>query len=249
MGPGAKSTRGWDAERGVSMLQREKEDAHDYRYFPDPDLPPVHTDEACLGAARAAVGEPVLARMDRYAREAGVSGAEAAALAEERETALLYDRIVDGLASEGDDRAQSARLAANLLLQGGLRLANERAVPLHALGFTQAQAMAIVRLRLAGDISANSMDELLGMCCEEPGADARGLAEARGMLLVRDAGQLETWCDEVIAEQSAVAQQVREGKVQAVGRLIGAVMARSGGAADAKAVREKLLHRLGQSSP
>ncbi len=86
MGPGAKSTRGWDAERGVSVLQREKEDAHDYRYFPDPDLPPVFVDGAWLEGVRAGVGEALLSRMDRYAAEAGVGGAEATALAEERGT-------------------------------------------------------------------------------------------------------------------------------------------------------------------
>jgi aspartyl-tRNA(Asn)/glutamyl-tRNA(Gln) amidotransferase subunit B len=245
MGPGAKSTRGWDAERGVSVLQREKEDAHDYRYFPDPDLPPVFVDGAWLEGVRAGVGEALLSRMDRYAAEAGVGGAEATALAEERGTALLYDEVVDGLAAGGCDRAAAARLAANLLLQGGLRRANERGVAVHELGFTPAQAMAIVRLREAGDISANAMEELLGLCCEDPGAEVRGLARERGLLLVRDEGRLEAWCDEVIAELGPVAQQVREGKVQAVGRLIGAVMARSGGSADAKTVRETLLRKLG----
>lgn len=246
MGPGAKSTRGWDAERGVSVLQREKEDAHDYRYFPDPDLPPVFVDDAWLGRVRETVGEPMLARLDRYVAEAGVTGAEAAALAEERGTALLYDGVVDGLAGSGADRAAVARLAANLLLQGGLRLANERGVAVHELGFGAGQAAEIVRLREAGEISANAMEALLARCCDDPGGDVRAMAEEGGLLLVRDAGQLEAWCDEVIAEQAAAAQKVRDGNVQAVGPLIGAVMSRSGGAADARAVREALLRKLGR---
>lgn len=245
MGLGAKSTRGWDAERGRTVLQREKEDAHDYRYFPDPDLPPVFVDGAWVERVGAGVGELPLARMDRYVGEAGVGSAEATALAEERETALLYDRVVDGLVLEGCDRGAVARQAANLLLQAGLRRANERGVAVSELGFTADQAMAIVRLREDGLISSGAMDELLGLCCLDAGADVRALAAEHGLLLVRDAGQLGVWCDEVIAEHAEAAQSVRDGKMQAVGRLIGAVMAKSGGSADAKAVRAALLEKLG----
>lgn len=245
MGPGAKSTRGWDAERGVTVLQREKEDSHDYRYFPDPDLPPVRVGEAWVEGVRSGLPELPLARMDRYVAEAGVTGAEAAALAEERETHLLYDQMVDALVVDGCDRGAVARQAANLILQAGLKRANERGVPVSELGFSAAQGAAIVRLREEGEIGAAAMDELLGLCCDDPAADVRALARERGLLLVRDAGQLSSWCDEVIAEQAAVAERVRGGNMPAVGRLIGAVMAKSGGSADAKAVRAALLEKLG----
>jgi len=247
MGRGAKSTRGWDADRGVTTPQREKEDAHDYRYFPDPDLPPVFVDGAWVERVGAGLGELPLARMDRYVAQAGVGSAEATALAEEPGTALLYDRIVDGLVQEGSDRGAAARQSANLLLQAGLRRANERGVTVGELGFTAAQAMAIVRLREDGAIGSGAMDELLGRCCLDAGADVAALAAARGLLVVRDEARLGAWCDEVIAEQPETAQSVREGKMQAVGRLIGAVMAKSGGSADAKAVREALLKKLGQA--
>jgi aspartyl-tRNA(Asn)/glutamyl-tRNA(Gln) amidotransferase subunit B len=247
MGPGAKSTRGWDADRGVTTLQREKEDAHDYRYFPDPDLVPVRVDREWLARLTQSLPELPLARMRRYVEAMGLSSSEAAALVEERELCLLYDSVVDSLAAEGLGRGGIARHAANLLLQAGQKRANERGVPVTELGFTRTQAAAIVRLREEGAISAGAMDELLGACCDDGAADPAALAAARGLLIVRDEGQLEAWCDEVIAAQPDVAEQVRAGKVQAAGRLIGAVMQKSGGSADAKAVREMLLAKLGQS--
>ena len=245
MGPGAKTTRGWDADRGVTVVQREKEDAHDYRYCPDPDLPTVTVDRAWQERVRDALPELPLARMDRYASEAGASGAEASALVEERETAELYDAIVECLTREGRARDAVARPAANLVLQHGMKLANARGVAVHTLGFGAAQAAGIVAMRADGDIAAAAVDELLEACCDTRNADPRTLAHDRGLLIVRDSAQLGRWCDEVIAEQPDVAAQVREGKVQAVGRLIGAVMARAGGSADAKEARAMLLDRLG----
>ncbi len=244
LGAGTKTTRGWDAERRVTLVQREKEDAHDYRYFPDPDLPEVCVDEAWCERVRAGVPELPLARMDRYAAEAGVSGAEAAALVEERETAQLYDAIVDGLVETGRTRRGVARAAANLVLQQGFKLANERGVVVAALGFSAAQAAGIVGLRLDGDIAAAAVEVLLVECCKDSAAVPREVAAALELLVVRDAAQLAAWCDEVIAAQPGVADQVRSGKVQAVGRLIGLVIAKSDGAADAKEAREMLLRKL-----
>jgi len=246
MGPGAKTTRGWDAERGATTVQREKEDAHDYRYFPDPDLVPVRVDRQWLARVRESLPELPLARMRRYVENGELSSHEAAALVEEREVSLLFDSIADTLVAEGRQRAAVSRLTANLILQSGQKRANERAVAVTALGFKAEQAAAIVRLRDDGAISAGAMDELLGLCCENPYADPAQLAEERGLMVVRDEGQLEAWCDEAIVENPSIAEQVRAGKVQAAGRLIGAVMQKSGGSADAKRVRELLMARLGQ---
>ena len=247
MGPGAKSTRGWDADRAATTLQREKEDAHDYRYFPDPDLVPVRVDREWVARLRESLPELPLARMRRYVEALALSSSEAAALVEERDLCMLYDSIVDTLAGEGLGRPAVARHAANLLLQSGQKRANERGVAVTGLGFTPEQARAIVRLREEGAISAAAMDELLGACCEDSAADPAALAAARGLLVVRDAGQLGAWCDEVIAAHPEAAAQVRAGKVQAAGKLIGAVMQKSGGSADAKAVRDMLLAKLGHA--
>ncbi len=249
MAPGAKTTRGWDDARGVTFIQREKEDAPDYRYFPDPDLPPVRIDAPWLEAVRARLPELPLGRQRRYVAEMGLSPAEAAALVEDRATSELFEASIDGMGALGVDPPRAARLAANLLLQSGARRANERGVPIHRLGIDAHQVARIARLRADGRIGANAADELFGLFCTPAGgagapADPEALARERGLLIVRDDAALDGWIDAALAAQPAAAADVRAGRAQALGRLIGEIMKASAGKADAKAARERLLARL-----
>ncbi|MEK6702389.1 MAG: Asp-tRNA(Asn)/Glu-tRNA(Gln) amidotransferase GatCAB subunit B, partial [Planctomycetota bacterium] len=144
--------------------------------------------------------------------------------------------------------SRAGRLAANLLLQAGGKRANERQVRIDELGISAASIAQIGTLREEGAISAASADELFGLLCDasQVAASARELAQARGMLIVRDDAAMGAWCDEVIAANPKPAEDVRSGKLQAVGRLVGEVMKKAGAAADAKTVREALLKKLGQ---
>lgn len=255
MGPGAKSTRGWDDGAQRTVLQREKEDAHDYRYFPDPDLAAVAVDAAWREAVRARLPELPLERGKRFMREFGLSAKEAAALTEERETCLLYEAAVDVAAGLGVDRERAGKVAANMVLQSGAKRANERSGPdgavlVSELGISGQQIGRIVKLREEGAVSANAADELFGLLCtpEHAGADAGELARAKGLIVVRDEGKLEAWCRAAIAANEKVAEDVRAGKMQAIGRLVGAAVKNAqgeGAAADAKTVRAKLCELLG----
>ncbi|MCC6230668.1 MAG: Asp-tRNA(Asn)/Glu-tRNA(Gln) amidotransferase subunit GatB [Phycisphaerales bacterium] len=253
MGKGMKVTRGWDDHRGVSYVQREKEDAHDYRYFPDPDLPPLTIDEAWRERVRERVPELPMARAERYAKDYGLGAKEAAALVEERDDCFFYERATEALATLGTMRSVAGKLAANLVLQSGAKRANERGVMVSELGIGAAEVAAIARLREEGQIGNQAVETLFdGMIESGAGGDdaaaalarVRKLAEERGLLIVRDDASMERWCDEAIAAQSAAAADVRAGKQAAIGRLIGAVMTASGGKADAKAAREALLKKL-----
>jgi aspartyl-tRNA(Asn)/glutamyl-tRNA(Gln) amidotransferase subunit B len=259
MGPGTKTTRGWEEVPGTDLggrtfLQRSKEDAHDYRYFPDPDLPVVVVDEAWRAAVRARVPELPLARARRYARDYALSVKEAAALVEERAVCELFERAVETTAARGVLPERAGRLCANLVLQSGAKRANERSteagrpVLVHELGIDAGQIGVIAALRDAGKIGANAADELFGLLCEpvSVGTDPETLAQSRGMLLVRDEGAIEAWIAQAIAENAKPAEDVRAGKMQAIGRLVGAVMKLSGGTADAADVRARLLKKLGQ---
>jgi aspartyl-tRNA(Asn)/glutamyl-tRNA(Gln) amidotransferase subunit B len=258
MGRGQKRTMGWDDARGVTVLQREKEDANDYRYFPDPDLPPVVVSRAWREAVRGRIPELPLARQQRYADAYGLSAKEAAALVEERGVCFLYESAVEAMVGMGVDSARAGRVAANLVLQHGAKLANERGVLVSELGVSGRGLAEIGVLRESGKIGSNAVDAVLGEMAhaeahrrgEEEGAEresAEALAGRLGVLMVRDEGAIEKWIDEVIARNERVAADVRGGKVQAVGRLVGEVMKASGGTADAKDVRERLLKRLGQA--
>lgn len=245
-GPGMKSTRGWDDEQSLTFLQRSKEDALDYRYFPEPDLPAVEIDAKWMSELRARVPESPLARLRRYVAELARPVRDAQALAFDIASAELYDSALVRCAELGVPRGEAASAGANLILQCLSRLAGERGTSIEALGMRSDILAEIIALRYAGDISANGSEKLVELALAEA-SPVRTIAERERLIQVSDAGQLEAWCDEVIAEHAAIAEQVRAGKGAAIGRLIGEVMKKSGGSADAKAVREILMKRLGAS--
>jgi aspartyl-tRNA(Asn)/glutamyl-tRNA(Gln) amidotransferase subunit B len=182
--------------------------------------------------------------MDEYV----LSAREAAALTDERETCLFYEECVKEALLLGVGGERAGKQAANFLLQSGAKRANELGdVPVSELGISARQVAGIIRLREDSAIGSTAADELFGLLCspEHAGADAREVAESRGMLTIRDEGALDAWCEQVIRENPKVAEDVRAGKMAAVGRLVGGVMKLSGGAADAAGVKKKLLERLG----
>jgi aspartyl-tRNA(Asn)/glutamyl-tRNA(Gln) amidotransferase subunit B len=257
--PGAKTTRGWEelpgaAAGGRTVMQREKEEVHDYRYFPDPDLLPVAVDEPWRERVRARLPELPFPRMRRYMHEYSLARKEAAALVDERDVCMFFERCIELSEASGVERERAGKLCANILLQSGSRRANEQAAASGApvlitdLGIAAEHVAGIIKLRDAGAVSAAAADELFGYFCDpaNAGADAAAVAAERGMLIVRDEAALERWCDQAIAENAKAADDVRAGKLQAIGRLVGAVMKLSAGASDAAEVRARLLKKLGQ---
>src|SRR5690606_30616306 len=191
----------------ITIPQREKEDANDYRYFPDPDLPPLTIDPAWVERVRAQLPELPLARVRRYTREFGLPPRQAGALVEERGVCELFEQAVE-LTAQGDviEHERAGRLIANLLLQTCARLANERGGGALAcdLGISAAQLAAVARLREADRVSSNGAETLLerladGAAVGDGGAEVEQFAQREGLLLVRDEGALDAWCDEVIA--------------------------------------------------
>ena len=235
--PGAKETRGWDDDRGVSLRQREKEEAHDYRYFPDPDLVPVRITRAWRERLEADMPELPLARRDRYVRELGVEPEHAQALiADAALTAFFESAVGTG--------ARPPRAAA-LLLNEGAKRANERSVSVANLGVGPEQLRDIGDMLESEKIGSSGADKLFGLCMESD-ADAAALAEENGLLQVSDAGALEQYVEEVVADPAnakAVAD-VAAGKDKAIGALMGAIMKRSQGQANPKVVTELIKKRL-----
>ncbi len=243
-GPAMKSTRGWDDAKEATFLQRSKEDALDYRYFPDPDLVPVVVDSAWKKSVRECLPTLPVERATRYRDGLGLADRDAQQIAFDRGMADLFDGAVEAAASSGIDRAEAAKLAANLVVQGLGRIANERETSVAALGLDAAKIGEVVVLRQSNEISGNGAEKILELLIGS-GDTPRAIAERENLLQVTDTGALEGWADEVIAAFPEIADQIRGGKQQAIGRLIGEVMKRSGGQADAKAVREILLAKLG----
>lgn len=247
MGPGAKSTRGWDDERGVTILQREKEDAHDYRYFPEPDLVPVVVDENWRQAVRAEIPELPIERRARYEREYGLPAKDCAALVDDRDVCYFYEdciRAYHELIGSEVPTEHAGHAIAKLLLNAGAKRANELGVGIHELGITPVQVAQIIRLRDDESIGSRVVDDLFARLCES-GDDAEVLARAYGMMQVHDESALDAWCDAAIAAEAKAVEDVRGGKLAALGRIVGSVMKQSNGQADAKAVQQKLREKLG----
>lgn len=245
-GPGAKTTRGWDDVRSITLVQREKEDAHDYRYFPDPDLVQVRVDEAWTSRIGSTLIELPAATYRRFVRDLGLSSKEAQVLIEDSEACAYFERAVGDAIDGGLGAPQAARAVANIVLQVGARLAGERGCGLSRLGPTPGQVAELVALRAEGAISAQSASALFEQVALGTDADSmHDLAQRSGMLIVRDDAALEGWIDEVLRQQPDTVAQVQSGNMKAIGRIIGEVMKRSGGTADASRVREEVLKRIG----
>jgi len=245
-GPGMKVTRGWDDERGRTFVQREKEDEDDYRYFPDPDLVPVRIDAAWREQVAAALPELPRERRRRYETEYDLGDREAEVLVADRELCLFFEACVDAyhrLTGTEVPSMHAGQQAAKILLNAGAKRANEQGTEIHALGVAPEQVAGLIVLRDEGTVGSSAADTLFGLLCERDG-DARSIAEVERLVQVSDAGRLDEWIAQAIEAQPQAAADFAAGKDAAVGRLVGEVMKRSGGQADAKAVRDKLVEVL-----
>ena len=233
-----KQNRGFDDNRGVTVFQRAKEEAHDYRYFPDPDLVPVVVDSAWRDAVISSIGELPLARRQRYMETYGLTFKEADALTQDIPTGDLLDQAI----KLGAD----PKRCTNLLLGRGSALANERGCSIAQVGVSAVQLAELAKMADAGEINATSAGRIFDMLVER-GGSAKNLAAAEGLLAVTDSSALEAWVDQVLAANpDAVAEIKAGGKKQkrAFGFLMGQVMKLSGGAAAPAQVQQLFERKL-----
>jgi aspartyl-tRNA(Asn)/glutamyl-tRNA(Gln) amidotransferase subunit B len=235
---GNKSTRGWNDADETTVLQREKEEAHDYRYFPDPDLVPVTTTPQGLDEIRSRLCELSVQRQVRYVRAYGLSDYDAGVLTAERSTADFFEQAVR---SGGDPKR-----VCNLLTQIGLKLANERGRDLRGLGLEPDAVAALARMIDTGTISASAANTIL-QAMVETGKKPDVLARELNLLQKSDVGELEAIVDQVLAQHAAAVADVIDGgkkSQKARGFLLGQVMQRTKGQANPKVVAEILNQKL-----
>jgi aspartyl-tRNA(Asn)/glutamyl-tRNA(Gln) amidotransferase subunit B len=247
--PGLKSTRGWDDVRGVTVLQREKEEAHDYRYFPDPDLPPVVVSDAWREEIAARIPELPMRRRARYQDQYGLPAKDALALTDDADLCFFYEACIEAVHALSGSQVptlHAGKECAKWLLNAGAKRANDRGVGIHELGISARQIAQIIHLRDQNTIGSTAADELFGLLCEQEyrNANALDVATARGLVQVKDEAQLDQWVDEATAAQPQAAADFAAGKDAAAGRLVGHVMRISNGQADAAAVNARLREKL-----
>ncbi|MBC24260.1 MAG: Asp-tRNA(Asn)/Glu-tRNA(Gln) amidotransferase GatCAB subunit B [Phycisphaerae bacterium] len=245
MGPGAKSTRGWDDQKLVTVLQREKEDAHDYRYFPEPDLVPVVVEQEWTDQVRDSLPELPLQRRRRYESELGLSAKDALAIVDDRSFCMFFEEATSEAASSDafSSIAQAAVSCSKLLLNAVAKRLNELQVGIDELGITPAQLGQLAVLRQSDSIGPQSVDRMLQLM-QETDLAAEEIAREHDMLIVMDKGAMDQWIQEAIDANPQAADDVRSGKMAAIGRLVGHVMKASGGSANAKEVNRMLQARL-----
>jgi aspartyl-tRNA(Asn)/glutamyl-tRNA(Gln) amidotransferase subunit B len=230
-----QETRRWDDVSGITEPMRSKEDAHDYRYFPDPDLLPFTPDEAWLESIRATVPELPLARKQRFIRDFNLPAGDAEVLKANPELGHLFEQAAAGL--------QNPKAVANWIINNlpAQLAASDRTVA--TLRFTPAHLRELVELVESGRISSRiAQDVFNGMFAtgEAPGA----MVERLGLAQVSDSGSIGRICDEVIAAHPGPAADYRAGKVAALNFLKGQVMKLSKGKANPGLAGELLEARL-----
>ena len=235
---GRKSTYGWDEAAGATFLQREKEEANDYRYFPDPDVPLVQVDDAWLVQLKSQIGELPAARRKRYVEALGLPTVDAAILASDRGTGDFYEAAL----KDGAD----PRRVCNLILSHGRRLANARSVPLSGIGIVPARFAEVAALVDANQISASSAGAIFDHLADHD-APAQQTAAELGLLQVSDRSAIDAAIDAMIAANPKPLQDYRAGKQTAMGALVGMVM-KSGKGLNPKMVQEALKKKLSQIS-
>jgi aspartyl-tRNA(Asn)/glutamyl-tRNA(Gln) amidotransferase subunit B len=236
--PLAQETRGWDEGKGRTIVQRSKEEANDYRYFPEPDLPPLRPSEEWVDELRARLPELPAARRARYETELGLSPYDAGVLTSDVALADYFDGVVE--------LDIPAKLAANWVAGEFSRLLN-----VHAADRLRASEVALrpdglaelLRELDAGRVSAGVAKTVLGETFESGESPSRVIAE-RGLGQVSDPGLITEEVRAVLAEHPAQVAEYRAGKQQLYGFLVGQVMKRTAGRADAKLVNEELRRQL-----
>jgi aspartyl-tRNA(Asn)/glutamyl-tRNA(Gln) amidotransferase subunit B len=243
-----KQNRGWDDVRCATVFQREKEEAHDYRYLPDPDLVPVLIDDAWRQRVAASVGEVPLERRARYIAQYGLSPKEADALTMDAPSGDLLDSAVRAGAE--------AKRCVNLLLGKVSAAANQRGCSLAEVGVPAGTLAELAKMLSAGQVNATAGDKILERLIEIGAAAAASttivpgpmeVAKELNLLAVSDASAVEAWVEAAIAANPGPAGQVRSGDKkaqQAFGFLVGATMKASGGKAPPALVKALLEKKL-----
>ncbi|WP_029585412.1 Asp-tRNA(Asn)/Glu-tRNA(Gln) amidotransferase subunit GatB [Bradyrhizobium sp. URHD0069] len=234
-----QETRLFDANKGETRSMRSKEEAHDYRYFPDPDLLPLEFSETYVAELRAQLPELPDQKKARFIADFGLSPYDASVLVAERESADFYETVLAKLA----DKVRDGKLAANWVINELFGRVNKEGRDISASPVSAAQLGAIVDLIGEGTISGKIAKDLFEIVWTE-GGDPRALVEARGLKQVTDLGAIEKVVDNIIAANPDKVAQARA-KPQLIGWFVGQVMKSSGGKANPQSVNDLLKAKLG----
>lgn len=229
-----QETRLYDPGKGETRSMRSKEEAHDYRYFPDPDLLPLEFDDAFVESLRGALPELPDAKKARFIAEYGLSPYDASVLVAERDQADYFEAVAKG---------RDGKAAANWVINELFGRLNKEGQDVTTSPVSAAQLGGLVDLIGEGVISGKIAKDLFEIVWTE-GGDPREIVETRGMKQVTDTGAIEKAVDEIIAANPDKVEQVKA-KPTMLGWFVGQAMKASGGKANPQALNEILKKKLG----
>jgi len=230
----SQETRLYDSKKNETRSMRSKEEAHDYRYFPDPDLLPLEFDDAFVGRVKASLPELPDDKKDRFMRDYGLSLYDAGVLVAERESAEFYEQVAKG---------RDAKLAANWVINELFGRLNKEDKSIAESPVSAAAMGSIVSLIGDGTISGKIAKDVFEIAWTE-GGDPAEIVEKRGLRQVTDMGAIEAAVDKVIAANPQKVEQAKA-KPSMAGWFVGQVMKETGGKANPQAVSELVTKKLG----
>ena len=229
-----QETRLYDPKKGETRSMRSKEEAHDYRYFPDPDLLPLEFDDAYVEALRASLPELPDDKRARFISEMGLKPYDASVLVASKRLADFFEQVASG---------RDAQLAANWVINEWLGRLNKEGMDISESPISADQLGKIVDLIKAGDISGKIAKDLFEIVWTE-GGDPAKVVEEKGMKQVTDTGAIEAIVDDIIANNPDQVEKVKD-KPGLIGWFVGQVMKASQGKANPQAVNQILKDKLG----
>jgi aspartyl-tRNA(Asn)/glutamyl-tRNA(Gln) amidotransferase subunit B len=236
-----QATRLYDPDKKETREMRSKEDAHDYRYFPDPDLPPLVVSAEWIARVQAAMPELPGAMRERFVRDYALSEYDAAVLTQSKAMANYFEAVV---AAAGKEQAKPA---ANWLMGDVASTLNREGIEIAAAPVTAAQ-LALLLQRIADGTISNKIAKEVFSAMWEAKSDSDKLAddiiESKGLKQISDSGALEKLVDDVLAANAKSVEEFRAGKEQAINALMGQAMKASKGKANPAQLTELLKKKL-----
>ncbi len=230
-----QETRGWDDDRGVTFSQRAKESAHDYRYFPEPDLVPIVVDEAWETTIKEGQPELPTPRRNRLMEQFDLSPYDAGVLTQTKAMADYFEATVADVSD--------AKKAANWIMGDLQALITQDDADITTIKIAPTQLAAMIKLIEDGTISGKIAKEVL-VDMFQTGSDPKAIVEAKGLVQISDTGELEKMIAAVLEKNPAQVEEFRSGKEKVIGFLVGQVMQATKGKANPKLVNEILRKQL-----
>jgi aspartyl-tRNA(Asn)/glutamyl-tRNA(Gln) amidotransferase subunit B len=226
----------WDANKGEARSMRSKEESHDYRYFPDPDLPVMEIEGSWLEEIRSSLPEMPWIRSARFVESYGLSLEHADQLTASREIADYFEGVISAGAAPAE--------AASWIMGEVLATVNQEKGSIADFAVAPAALGELIGLVSSGKISRPIARQVFGTMISS-GRSAAEIVESEGLAQVRDASAIEGWVDEVLGSSTGEVERYRGGDKKLMGFFVGQVMKRSGGKADPKQVSDLVRQRLG----